>query len=44
MNKRPTEVKSKTNGQLKKYFSIRKWTVRYFIKFNKMDTKKPHRN
>ena len=44
MNKKPIEVKNKTNSQLKRYFSITKQMVKYFIKFNKTDTKKPHKN
>ena len=44
MNKKPIEVKNKTNSQLRRYFSIKKQTVRYFIKFNKTDTKKPYKN
>ena len=44
MNKKSIEVKNKINGQLKRYFSIIKQMVRHFIKFNKMDTKKPHKN
>ena len=44
MSKKPIEAKSKTNSQLKKYFSIKKQTVRYFTKFSKMDTKKPYKN
>ena len=43
MSKKPIEVKNKTNSQSRKYFSIKKQTVRYFIKFNKIDTKKPYK-
>ena len=42
--KRFIEIKSKTNGQLKRYFSMIKWIVSYFIKFSRMDTKKLYRN
>ena len=44
MSKKPIEVKSKINGQLRKYFSTIKQTVRCFTKFSKIDTKKPYKN
>ena len=34
----------KTNSQLKKYFSIIKQMVNYFIKFNGKDIKKLYKN
>ena len=44
MNKKPIEVKNKTNSQSRKYFSIKKQTGRYFTKFSKTDIKKPYKN
>ena len=44
MSKKPIEVKSKINGQSRRYFSIKKWTVKYFIKFSRTDTKKLYKN
>ena len=44
INKKLTEVKNKINSQLKRYFSIIKQMVKYIIKFNKMDIKKPYKN
>ena len=40
INKKPTEIKNKINGQLKRYFNTIKQMVKYIIKFNKINTKK----
>ena len=44
MNKKPIEVKSKINSQLRGYFSTIKQIISYFIKFSRIDTKKPYKN
>ena len=44
MSKKPIEGKSKTNSQSRRYFNIKKQTVRYSTKFSRADTKKPYKN
>ena len=44
INKKPTEVKNKTNSQLRKYFNIIKQIDKCITKFNKMGIKKLYKN
>ena len=44
INKRPIKVKSKINGQLKRYFNTIKQIVKYITKFSRISIKKLYKN